>query len=79
MPSDKGTDKKDPKTMEIIKFSMCSAILAAILIIGVDALARVLIGLVIAVLIYHILKIGVPWLKELKKGKKNYALIEWTD
>ena len=71
MPSEKGDDKKDPKTMEIIKFSMCSAILAAILIIGVDTLARVLIGLVIAILIYHILKIGVPWLKELEKGKKK--------
>jgi Zn-dependent M16 (insulinase) family peptidase len=66
--------KKDTKGMEIIKFSLCSAILAAILVIGVDVLAKVLIGVVIAVLVYHILKIGIPWVKDIKmakKGKKN--------
>lgn len=72
--SEQETKKKDTKGMEIIKFSMCSAILAAILVIGVDVLAKVLIGVVIAVLVYHILKIGIPWVKDLnlaKKGKKK--------
>lgn len=63
--------KKDTKGMEIIKFSLCSAILAAILVIGVDVLAKVLIGVVIAVLVYHILKIGIPWVKDIKMAKKG--------
>lgn len=68
--SEQGT-KKDTKGMEIIKFSLCSAILAAILVIGVDVLAKVLIGVVIAVLVYHILKIGIPWVKDIKLAKKG--------
>lgn len=62
---------KDSKGVEIAKFSLCSAILAAILVIGVDAVAKVLIGIVIAVLVYHILKIGIPWMRDVRLERKK--------